>query len=469
MVFQKNEEIELWIDDLGNDGEGIGHIDGYALFVKGALPGEHVRVSIMKAKKNYGFARLVEIIKPSKQRVEPLCSVARQCGGCTLQHLSYEGQLHFKQKRVLDCLERIGGVDLSAVEVEPIMGMEDPWHYRNKAQFPVRQGRDGKPVVGFYAGRTHTVIPVTDCFIQDRSMKGILERLLVFMEEEKVSAYDEERCRGQIRHIFIRRGFATGEIMVCLVVNEGAEQFVKKYREALVRMFGGFDGVVSIQVNENRKRTNVIMGEKYVTVWGKEYIEDQIGDVRYLISAASFYQVNPKQTVKLYEKVKEFAGLKDGDVLWDLYCGSGTISLFLANGVGEKGKVFGVEIVEQAVRDAEQNAELNGIKNARFFCGAAEDVVKMEGLGELVGEGGDLADVVVVDPPRKGCDEGLLKTIGEMGAEKVVYVSCDPATLGRDVKVMEGLGYGVRRVGIIDMFPGGGHVETVCLLSRKVQ
>lgn len=468
MDLRKNQEITLKIDALGNNGEGIGHVDGYALFVKDALPGETIRARVMKCRKNFGFARLLEILpgEPGSGvgRIVPRCEVARQCGGCTLQHLSYDRQLAFKEKKVRDCLERIGGVVLSAVEWFPILGMDEPWYYRNKAQFPVRMqpAQDGKgglrPVAGFYAGRTHSIIPVTDCAIQDEGMREILEAVLLWMEEEKVPAYQEETHRGIVRHIYIRRGYHTGQSMVCLVIND--RKLGKEASDSLVQRLREFQGMTSISLNINTEKTNVILGSKMIFLWGKEYIEDSIGTLRYRISPQSFYQVNPVQTEKMYETALTFAELSGNETVWDLYCGIGTISLFLA----QKAKqVYGVEIVPEAVDNARENARLNGVRNAAFFCGAAETVVP-----ELMAEGTEAvcqtADVVVVDPPRKGCDASLLDTIVTMNPERIVYVSCDPATLARDVKIFGEKGYQVRKVRAVDMFPQGSGVETVVLL-----
>ena len=496
MEFKKNQEIVLHIDDIGNDGEGIGHVDGYALFVKDALPGETIRARIMKCKKNYGFARMLEIVESEDGdsdnaanvcgstnpcgdvlsgigRVEPKCPVARQCGGCTLQHLCYEKQLAFKEKKVYDCLKRIGGVDMDSVEWLPIIGMQEetegPWHYRNKAQFPVRmiKGQDGvlRPAAGFYAGRTHSIIPVTDCAIQDRSMRQILESVLSWMEEQNVTAYDEVAHTGIVRHIYIRRGYHTGEIMVCLVINRRKIENI--LQRTLVEKLKKIPGVVSVSLNINTEKTNVILGKNMTYIWGKEYIEDSIGGIRYKISPQSFYQVNPVQTEKLYQTALDFADLSGDETVWDLYCGIGTISLFLA----QKAKqVYGVEIVPEAIENAKENARLNGIKNAEFFCGAAEEVVPRLVSGEgAVGGNNEVAspDVIVVDPPRKGCDAILLDTIEKMAPKRIVYVSCDPATLARDVKALGEKGYEVRKVRACDMFPQGGHVESIVLLSHK--
>ncbi len=471
MDLKKNQQVELTIDDLGKDGEGIGHLDGYALFVKDALPGERILAQCMKLKKGYGFARLVKILSPSKDRVTPLCPVAGPCGGCTLQHLSYEAQLAYKEKKVYDCLTRIGGVDLSKVNCESILGNDETqWHYRNKAQFPIRAGRDGKPAVGFFAGRTHSVIPVTDCAIQDKAMKGILETLLQVMEQEGISPYDEDKHQGCLRHIFIRRAVATGEIMICLVINEPFGKFCDCFGTAFTKAFRQIPGVCSILCNVNREKTNVILGSHTKLLWGKEKITDTIGGIHFEISAQSFYQVNSTQTKLLYETALSFADLHGGETVWDMYCGIGTISLFLASAVGQTGRVLGVEIVPEAIANARSNAKLNGIQNVEFFHGAAEDVFDLDEVKEKVGEAGMKADLVVVDPPRKGCDEKLLETMLTMAPEKIVYISCDPATLARDVKRLaeghDGVKYELKKVRACDMFPQGGHVETIVALHR---
>ena len=483
-VCNKNDEFELEITDLGSTGEGIGKIDGYTLFVKDALIGDKVRVKVMKTKKNYGYARMLEIIEPSEYRVESECPVARQCGGCQLQHCSYEKQLSWKEEKVANCLRRIGGVPVYTEEkyrkyknaeeqqnaentaesktpiiMEPILRMDKPVHYRNKAQFPVGYDKDGNLVAGFYAGRTHSIIPQTDCLIQHECNKQIVETVLEFMKKYNVTAYDEKKNRGIVRHILTRVGKATGEVMVCLVINAKklphSEEFVEMIKNCGINL-----EIKSITVNINRENTNVILGEKVETLYGQSYIEDYIGDIKYRISPLSFYQVNPEQTKKLYQTALEFADIKEGEVVWDLYCGIGTISLFMAR---EAAKVCGVEIVPQAIEDAKQNAKLNNITNAEFFVGAAEDVVPTQ----YEKSGGRLrADVVTLDPPRKGCDEKLLDTVVKMAPSRIVYVSCDPGTLARDVKVLTDKGYEVKRVRACDMFGGSFHVETVCLLSK---
>ncbi len=495
--WKKNDELILEIVDMGSEGEGIGRADGYALFVKGALLGEVIRARIMKTRKNFGYARMMEIIQPSPDRVEPVCPVARQCGGCQLQHCSYERQLQWKQEKIVNCLRRIGGLDVrmpekaedsdsvlgqqsneknerknesvytensgtgdGAIVMEPIMGMKEPYHYRNKAQFPVGYDRDGKLVAGFYAGRTHQVIPHTDCLIQHSCNRVILDTILAFMEQYQISAYQEENHTGLVRHILIRVGKATGQVMVCLIINgremPHSKELIQRLQECEIS-----GNITSICLNCNEDRTNRILGNEIIPLYGQTYIEDCIGTIRYRISPLSFYQVNPDQTVRLYETALEYADLQGGETVWDLYCGIGTISLFLSQ---KADRVCGVEIVPQAVENARENARINQITNVEFYLGAAEVVVPYQydkSEGELQ------ADVVVVDPPRKGCDEKLLETVVQMEPEKIVYISCDPATLARDLKYLCGQGYELKRVRGCDMFGMSYHVETVVLLCHE--
>lgn len=457
MEFKKNQIIELNIDDIGNEGEGIGHIDGYALFLKDAVIGDRVRAKIIKTKKNYGFARVEEILEPSKDRVEPKCPVARPCGGCTLQHFNYKKQLEYKFHKVKNCLERIGGLENIESKMEPIYGMEETFYYRNKAQFPVGTDKDGNLVTGFYAGRTHTIIDCRHCVIQHPVNECILQKVLAYMEKNHISAYDERTHQGLIRHIVTRVGFVTGEIMVCLVVN-GSKKDLRNLN-VLVDSLKEIDGMTSICVNVNQERTNRILGNKIEEVYGPAYIYDYIGNVKYQIGPLSFFQVNPKQTKVLYEKALEYAQLNGNETVWDLYCGIGTISLFLA----QKAKqVYGVEIVKEAIDDARLNAKMNGFSNAEFFVGKAEEV-----LPRKYKKNGIYADVIVVDPPRKGCDGKLLDTMVKMEPKRIVYVSCDPATLARDIKILEGNGYQTEKVSVVDQFSHSSHVESVVLLSNK--
>lgn len=453
MEFKKNDLVTVKIEDMGHDGEGIGKAEGYTLFIKDTVIGDVVEAKIMKMKKNYGYARLVRVLEASKDRTEPKCSVARACGGCQLQFLTYEKQLEFKKNKVVGNLERIGG--FSDISVEKVMGMENPWRYRNKAQFPVGKDKEGNLITGFYAGRTHSIIPNTNCYLGVEVNEEILNAVLDYMRENHVEPYDEVTGKGLVRHILIRYGFKTKEIMVCIIING------RKIPNAagLVEKLKDISGMTSITLNVNTKRNNVILGNEILLLWGKDYITDYIGEVKYQISPLSFYQVNPVQTEKLYGTALEYAGLTGKEIVWDLYCGIGTISLFLAQ---KAQKVYGVEIVPAAIEDARKNAELNGIDNAEFFVGKAEEV-----LPAKYKEDGVYADVIVVDPPRKGCDGALIETMLSMKPERIVYVSCDSATLARDLKVLCEKEYQVEKVAVCDMFPGSVHVETVVLLGRK--
>ena len=457
--MKKNEEYQIRIDDMGVNGEGIGKVDGITLFVKDALIGDVARVKIMKMKKQYGFARLMEVLEPSPWRVEPKCQFHRQCGGCQIQALSYEKQLEFKQNKVLGNLQRIGG--FAEVPMEPIVGMEEPWHYRNKAQFPVGKDKDGNLITGFYAGRTHQIIPNRDCVLGVPVNRKILDIVLDTMTEEGVEAYDEETGKGLVRHILIRYGFKTGEIMVCLVINGDTLKSSEKFVDKLVQI----PGMTSISVCVNRKQTNVIMGDTVKVLWGQKYITDYIGNIRYQISPLSFYQVNPLQTQKLYGLALEYAGLTGNETVWDLYCGIGTISLFLAQ---KARQVYGVEIVPQAIEDAKNNAKINDIKNAEFYVGKAEEILPQYYAEYAKNHNGETAhaDVIVVDPPRKGCDGVLLETILKMQPERIVYVSCDSATLARDLKILCETEYRLAKVRAVDQFCHTGHVEAVCCLHR---
>lgn len=482
--MQKNETVKVTIEDIGVNGEGIGKVNGYTLFIKDAIIGDVVEAKVIKAKKNYGYARLMKVIVPSEYRVEPKCAFARKCGGCQIQEMSYKKQLEFKQNKVWGNLERIGGFAPDFLErtMEPVIGMENPFYYRNKAQFPFGTDKEGNPVTGFYAGRTHDIIANTDCALGVWANREVLERVLEFMKKYHIPSYDETTGTGLIRHVLIRFGFTTKEIMVCFVINQDkplrkADNLKEKtdiwflHQEKLIRRLCEIDGMTSISVSPNTKRNNVIMGDSYEVLWGQGYIIDYIGEVKYRISPLSFYQVNPVQTEKLYRLALEYAGLqKRADkktVVWDLYCGIGTISLFLAQ---QADQVYGVEIVPQAIDDAKQNAELNGIRNVEFYVGKAEEVLPAYYENYAKEHPGETAhaDVIVVDPPRKGCEESLLKTIMDMKPERIVYVSCDPATLARDLKYLCGSEeYELVKWRALDQFPMSVHVETVALLVKK--
>ena len=452
MEFRKNDLVTLEIEDCGIDGEGIGKADGFTVFVKDAVIGDTVTAKIIKAKKNYGYGRLMEVLKPSPYRVEPKCEFARQCGGCQLQALSYDQQLVFKTNKVKGHLERIGG--FTDIPMEPIIGMDELFHYRNKAQFPVGRNKEGKIVTGFYAGRTHNIIENRDCALGVAENKEVLDRVIAHMEKYGIEPYNEATGKGLVRHVLIRYGYFTKEVMVCLILN--GNKIPKE--EQLVKSLCEIPGMTSITINVNKKHSNVILGEEIRLLWGQEYITDRIGDISYRISPLSFYQVNPMQTQKLYAKALEYADLHGQETVWDLYCGIGTISLFLA----QKAKfVRGVEIVPAAIENAKENAKLNGLENTEFFVGKAEEVLPRE-----YKKNGVYADVIVVDPPRKGCDETLLETMIEMNPERIVYVSCDSATLARDLKYLCERGYELRKVCPVDQFGMTVHVETVCLLSK---
>ena len=452
--MKKDDLVTLTIEDMGVDGEGIGHVDGCTLFVKDALIGDVITAKVMKMKKNYGYARMMEIIKASPDRVEPKCAYHKQCGGCQIQALSYEKQLEYKKKKVLNNLTRIGG--LTNLPEFDLIGMEEPYCYRNKAQFPFGTDKNGEIVTGFYAGRTHSIISNTKCYLGVEENEQILKLILAHLKKYNIPAYDEQTGKGLLRHVLIRKGFTTGELMVCMILNGTRMPEVKELVDELIKI----PGMTSITINVNTKQTNVIMGQEMKSVWGQDYITDYIGNVKYQISPLSFFQVNPVQTRKLYERALEYADVESGETVWDLYCGIGTISLFLA----QKAKqVYGVEIVPQAIEDAKHNALLNGFTNAEFYVGKAEDVLPKKYREENI-----KADVIVVDPPRKGCDEALLQTVVQMRPKRVVYVSCDSATLARDLKYLTSEGYEVIEGTVVDQFPHTVHTEAVVKLERRL-
>ncbi|MFD1459292.1 23S rRNA (uracil(1939)-C(5))-methyltransferase RlmD [Scopulibacillus daqui] len=449
---KKNDIIEVSFHDLTHDGSGVGKIDGYALFVSNVLPGEKAKIKVLKTKKGYGYGKLLELQKSSPDRVDPPCDIYDQCGGCQLQHLSYEGQLNYKRNQVKEVLERIGG--LKDISVKPVLGMDEPWRYRNKVQVPVGE-KDGEFIAGFYQKRSHKIVDMDHCLIQDSLNDEVVQKVKQIAKECGIEPYNEETHRGILRHIVTRIGQNTGEIMVVLVTKTEELPFRKRFIKEIPE---AFPEVKSIAQNINPNRTNTIFGEKTKTLWGREEIYDTIGDIKFAISARSFYQVNPVQTHVLYNQALEYAGLTGNETVIDAYCGIGTISLFLA----KKAKhVYGVEIVPQAIEDAKANAELNHLNNVAFEAGKAEEVIPnwyKQGVS---------ADVLVVDPPRKGCDEALLNTMIDMKPERIVYVSCNPSTLARDLKILEAGGFETVEVQPVDMFPQTTHVECVALLKLK--
>lgn len=471
--MKKNDIFELEITDMGTDGEGIGHYDGMTFFVKDALIGDVITARATKLKKNYGYARVEEIKTPSTFRVEPQCELHKRCGGCQIQALSYEKQLEFKNNKVRNNLMRIGGFSEAKLDskMQPPVGADNPYRYRNKAQFPVGLDKEGKLVTGFYAARTHAIIPVEDCLLGVEENKDVLMAVKEWMLLKQIPAYDETTGTGLVRHILIRYGFTTEEVMVCLIIN--GDRLPEK--EALIEQLSVLPGMTSISYNVNTERTNVILGKHTECIWGMPYITDYIhlrntGDfsvedtaIAYHISPQSFYQVNPVQTEKLYSTALEYAGLTGEESVWDLYCGIGTISLFLSQ---KARQVYGVEIVPQAIEDAKNNAALNGITNAQFYVGKAEEVLPAFYNSNNLDAGMRHPDVIVVDPPRKGCDEQCLSTMLAMRPERIVYVSCDSATLARDLRILVDGGYELQKVRAFDQFAHTGHVETVCLLSK---
>lgn len=450
-TLSKSKTYKIEITGLTHEGQGVGKIDGLVVFVDNALIGEIVDVKITKQTKSYAVGTIVKLVKPSEKRVEPFCPVYDKCGGCSVQHMSYEEQLGFKTDTVRQSLKRIGG--LENVQVHDAIGMENPFHYRNKVQYPVGTlGTDIK--IGFYEKASHNIIDSDVCDIQPQESNAIRDIVRDFFKTKGISIYDEKTGKGFLRHVMVRKGFKTNEIMVVLVVNG---KKMPKSDELVKLLCGKYENIKSIVVNVNTKNTNIILGDKNTCIYGQEYISDYIGKYKFNISPLSFFQVNPTQTEVLYGKALEYAELTGNETVFDLYCGIGTISLFLSE---KAKKVIGVEIVPDAIADAKKNAKLNGIENAEFLVGEAEKVIP-----QLYDEG-IRADVVVVDPPRKGCEEVLLRTLVDMQPQRIVYVSCNPSTLARDLKFLCENGFEVKEVQPVDMFPWTGHVETVVLLSR---
>lgn len=451
---EKNKDYEIYIDGFGSMGEGIGKIDNFTVFVKGAVKGEKVKAKITKVNKNFAFGRVMEIIEKSKDRTEPICPAYKRCGGCQMQHLSYEAQLEFKKQKVVDCIERIGKIKMDSVTVQDTIGMEPPYYYRNKVQLPVGE-KNGEVQIGFYAERSHEIINIDKCYIQFEAANEIIKLVKEWMNKFKIQGYDEETGKGTLRHIMIRKGFRTEQIMLVLVTVNEALPYKKELIESITENINGITGIIQ---NINRKKTNVILGDKEITLWGDKEIQDYIGEFKFNISSKSFFQVNPVQTEKLYAAALKYAGLTGNEVVFDAYCGTGTISLFLSQNAK---MVYGVEIIPEAIENAKINADQNKVTNAEFIVGKSE-----EEIPKLI-ERGIKPEVVVVDPPRKGCERVLLESIANAEPRTIVYVSCDPATLARDLGILSELGYEVKEVQPVDMFPATGHVETVVGLRRK--
>ncbi|WP_156856858.1 23S rRNA (uracil(1939)-C(5))-methyltransferase RlmD [Oceanobacillus sp. AG] len=449
---KKNEYVTLTFEDLTHEGNGVGKVGGYPLFVPNGLPGEEAVVKVIKVNKNFGFGKLIELKNISEERVDPTCHV--HCGGCQLQHMSYNLQLQMKQNQVRNVMKKIG--HLEHVPIHPIIGMDNPFHYRNKVQIPVGE-KDGKLITGYYQKRSHRIVEDLDtCSSQADEINEILPEVKKIANRIGIEAYDEENHRGVLRHIMIRTGYATKETMLVLVTKTnklpGKEILIQELTDK-------FPNIKSIVQNINDQRTNLILGEKTKVLWGEEYIHDKIGELTFAISAKSFYQVNPVQTKVLYDKALEYAKIDENDVVIDAYCGIGTISLFLAQ---KAKKVYGVEVVPEAIHDAKANAKLNGMNNVEFVVGQAEKIMpewKREGLDP---------DVIVVDPPRKGCAPEFLEAMIEMEPKRIVYVSCNPSTLARDLRILEDGGYRTIEVQPVDMFPNTTHVEAIALIQRKI-
>ncbi len=464
-VLEKNKNYIIEITGMTHEGQGVGRINGLAVFVDGVLEGEQAEIKIIKVNKSYAVGKLINLLKSSPDRTTPFCSAYKRCGGCSLQHMDYKAQLAFKTKLVRDNLERIGG--LSGVVVHDTIGMDTPLNYRNKAQFPVAVVK-GSVITGFYAPRSHDVIESEECGIQDMISDRIRKIVGSFIAEKGISVYDERTGKGLVRHIMTRVGFNTGEVMVVLVINGSSLPHVDELVQLLTQngVSGGISlsgsgkigEIKSIYLNANTKNTNVILGDRNILLYGSETITDTIGKYKFKISPHSFFQVNPVQTEVLYGKALEYAGLTGTETVFDLYCGIGTISLFLSE---KAAKVIGVEVVEAAINDARENARINGVENAEFFVGEVEKVVP-----ELYAKG-LRADVVVLDPPRKGCDESLLQLLAEMQPDRIVYVSCNPSTLARDLKFLAGHGFNLEEAQPVDMFSWSGHVESIVLMTNS--
>lgn len=450
--LSKNDKIELTIDALTSEGSGVGRYNGLAVFVRGTVPQDKIIVHIIKRSKNYAIGIIDKILRPSPERIESDCPYSKKCGGCSFRHMTYDEELKYKKSRVQDALNRIGHLD---IEVDEIIGADDLSHYRNKAQYPVDIS-DGEMFAGFYAYKSHRIIPCADCKLQPAEFEKGLEAFAKWIESENITSYNEQTGKGLLRHIYFRKGFATGEVMACAVINANSipnsELLVSLLREKV-------DGLTSVAVNINKEKTNVILGKETSIIWGEKYIRDNLLGKNFLISPNSFYQVNHNQCEKLYAKAKAFAGLTGTETVLDLYCGVGTIGLTMAENVKQ---LVGIEIIPQAIENAKENAKINHITNAQFICADAPkgaEILKKQGVNP---------DIIILDPPRKGCEKSLFDTIEQLSPKKIVYVSCDSATLARDLAILKEKGYEAKKVSAVDMFPRTPHVEAVALIVKKL-
>lgn len=448
--LSKNDKIELTIDALTSEGSGVGRYNGLTVFVRGTVPQDKIIAHIIKRSKNYAIGIIDKILQPSPERIESDCPYSKKCGGCSFRHMTYDEELKYKKSRVQDALNRIGHLD---IKVDEIIGADDLSHYRNKAQYPVDIS-DGEMFAGFYAYKSHRIIPCADCKLQPAEFEKGLEAFAKWIESENITSYNEQTGKGLLRHIYFRKGFAIGEVMACAVINGNSipngELLVSLLREKV-------DGLTSVAVNINKEKTNVILGKETSIIWGEKYIRDSLLGKDFLISPNSFYQVNHNQCEKLYAKAKDFAGLTGNETVLDLYCGVGTIGLTMAENVKQ---LVGIEIIPQAIENAKENAKINHITNAQFICADAPkgaEILKKQGVNP---------DIIILDPPRKGCEKSLFDTIEQLSPKKIVYVSCDSATLARDLAILKEKGYEVKKVSAVDMFPRTPHVECVTLIEK---
>ncbi len=449
--LEKNQDIEIEITGITTEGSGVGHYDGVAVFVPNTAVGDVIECHIIKTKKNYAVGKIKSILKAAPSRIIPDCDVFSRCGGCSFRHMNYTAECEMKSQRVVDAFSRLGHIEITP---EKVIKSPRESRYRNKAQYPVRN-ENGKINIGFFAQNSHRVIHCGDCLLQPAEFSKITKVFEKWIQKNNISVYNEETHKGLLRHIYIRKAFKTDSIMVCAVING---HNLPKKDDLIIELLKCTKNIKSIVINENTNDSNVILGTKYKVIWGDEYIEDILCGIKVRISPLSFFQINRDQAENLYSKAKEYAKLTKDDILLDLYCGAGTIGLSMASEVKQ---LIGVEIIPEAVEDAKINAEINGITNAEFICGDAPEAASR------LKERGIKPTVIIVDPPRKGCATELLETIREFSPDRLVYISCDPATLARDCAILKEKGYEVKKVTPVDMFPRTSHVESVVQLVRK--